>query len=395
ARLLERKAIEGEDGVTKPAVRLNRTAFYPTSGGQPYDTGTLGGQQVVEVVEDAQGEIWHLLSGPLKTETDTIEGEIDWRRRFDHMQQHTGQHLLSAACEDIWGAKTTGFHLGSGESTIDLDIPQMSWEAAFRVENAVNRVVWEDRRVDVLIVDEDELSDIPLRKPPAVTGKIRVIWVEDYDASACGGTHVRRTGEIGLIKIVSLTRYKGGVRVGFLCGGRALRHYQRSLHILRTVSIGLSVGPDELPDAIDRLETEVKTTRKELGQVRDELLTYEADRLWEATAATQGVRMVVTHLPDRTFDEVRAIAGQLRERSKTLTLLGVAGENGLRVVCARSDDLAGIDAADLLRDVLKALGGRGGGSAVMAQGGAPPLSAERISEVFEDARAWASERICR
>jgi alanyl-tRNA synthetase len=392
ARLLEEKDLEGADGVVRPAVRLDRTAFYPTSGGQPYDTGRLAGQQVVEVLEAADGEIWHLLRAPLSSGPDRIEGTIDWERRFDHMQQHTGQHLLSAAFEDIWDARTVGFHLGSEESTIDLDIPQLSWEAAFRVENAVNEVVWQDRPVDVLIVSEDELAEIPLRKPPEVTGKIRVIWVDDYDASACGGTHVSRTGQIGLIKIVDLTRYKGGMRIGFLCGGRALQNYQRSLHTLQSVSVGLSVGPDELPEAIDRIEAEAKASRKELRRARDVLVAYEAERLWEAAPEMQGARVIVRYLSDQTFDDVRAIAGELRDRDGALILLGAMEENGLRLVCARSDDVEQIDASDLLRSTLSELGGRGGGSPVMAQGGAPLQSDERISEVFEQAQRRACEQ---
>jgi len=179
------------------AVQLDQTAFYPTSGGQPHDTGTLAGIPVVDVWDEEDvggpGAVWHLLEAGAAAVGDTVTGVIDWARRFDHMQQHTGQHILSAACVELYQGNTVGFHLCSEASTIDLDLPQFSWEAAFKVEDAVNSVIWENRPVTIHTVTRDDLGNIPLRKPPKVTGYIRVIWVEGYDASACGGTHVRTT----------------------------------------------------------------------------------------------------------------------------------------------------------------------------------------------------------
>jgi len=208
------RVVERRDTERGPAVRLDRTAFYPTSGGQPYDTGTLGDVRVVDVWDDETDAVWHLLERSLDAEE--VEGRIDWERRFDHMQQHTGQHLLSAAFVRLRDAATVSFHLGTDDSSIDLDVRQLSWEDAFRVEADVNRVIWEDRPVEVHFVAEDEIAGVPLRKPPKVTGTIRVVWIRDVDASACGGTHVPRTGAVGLVKIVRLERYKGGTRVGFL-----------------------------------------------------------------------------------------------------------------------------------------------------------------------------------
>jgi len=374
------------------AVQLDQTAFYPTSGGQPHDTGTLAGIPVVDVWDEEDvggpGAVWHLLEAGAAAVGDTVTGVIDWARRFDHMQQHTGQHILSAACVELYQGNTVGFHLGSEASTIDLDLPQFSWEAAFKVEDAVNRVIWENRPVTIHTVTRDDLGNIPLRKPPKVTGDIRVIWVEGYDASACGGTHVRTTAEIGLLKITGIERYKGGVRVGFLCGGRALRDYRRVLHALRTASNDLSVAQDEVPQTVTRLQEELQATRRTLNKAQSHLLEFEADRLWEATPEVDGIRRIGVHWTERPFADARAIAGRLRERPRTLLLLAVSEADGVRLVCARSDDLSHVDAGAILREVTQALGGRGGGSPSIAQGGAPVHAHEAIAALIQSSLSW-------
>ncbi|MFN2108960.1 MAG: alanyl-tRNA editing protein [Anaerolineae bacterium] len=377
------------------AVQLDQTAFYPTSGGQPHDTGSLAGIPVVDVWDEEEdgrpGAIWHLLATTPAANVgdavsgDTVKGVIDWDRRLDHMQQHTGQHILSAACVELFQGNTVGFHLGSETSTIDLDLPQLTWEAAFKIEDAANRVIWENRPVTIHTVTHDDLGDIPLRKPPKVTGDIRVIWIEGYDASACGGTHVRSTAEIGLLKITGIERYKGGVRITFLCGGRALRDYRRVLHALRTASGDLSVAQDEVPQAVSRLQEELQTTRRALNKAQSQLTEFEADRLWEATSEADGIRRIGVHWSDRPFAEARAIAGRLRERPRTLLLLAVSEDDGVRLVCARSDDLPHIDARTILRDVAQALGGRGGGSPSIAQGGTPAHPHEIVVETLKRA----------
>jgi len=375
------------------AVQLDQTAFYPTSGGQPHDTGTLAGIPVVDVwdEEDAggPGTVWHLLEATPAVVAEVapgnlVRGVIDWPRRFDHMQQHTGQHILSAACVELYQGNTIGFHLGSEASTIDLDLPQLTWEAAFKVEDAVNRVIWENRPVTIHTVTYDDLGNIPLRKPPQVRGDIRVIWVEGYDASACGGTHVRTTGEIGILKITGIERYKGGTRVTFLCGERALRDYRRVLHALRAASGNLSVAQDEVPQTVARLQEELQTTRRALNKAQSQLLEFEADRLWEATPETDGIRRIGVHWTERAFADARAIAGRLRERPRTLLLLAVSESDGMRLVCARSDDLPHIDAGGILREVTQALGGRGGGSPSIAQGGAPTHPADVIMTIIRE-----------
>ncbi len=221
------------------------------------------------------------------------------------------------------------------------------------------------------IVAPEDVADLPLRKPPAVTGDVRVILVESFDASACGGTHVSTAGEIGLVKVTGVENYKGGVRVHFLCGQRALTDYQQTLRILQTASLALSVGPAELVEAIERLGEEARESRRELRKARGELNRHEAERLWRESPEMDGKHVVVRHWIDRSFAEVRALATQMRDHPKTLVLLAVTEPEGVRLVCSRSDDLSGVDANRVLREAAGALGGRGGGQPTLAQGGTP------------------------
>ncbi len=382
------RVCEWRDTERGPAVRLDRTAFYPTSGGQPHDTGVLNDVAVLDVWDEETGAIWHLLARRL--EGDHVVGQIDWGRRFDHMQQHTGQHLLSAVCVAELDAATVGFHLGATASTIDLDTGNRSaltWDDVAYVETRVNQIVFENRPVTIHNVRPDALGDIPLRKPPKVTGIVRVIWVADCDASACGGTHVQRTGEVGLLKVTDIERYKGGTRVTFLCGGRALTDYARALSVLRTVGGALSVSQDEVPAAVARLQEDLKTTRRALHQTQGELLQQEAVHLWTETPEVAGRRCIVACWADRDFAAARAIAGHLRERAHTVLLLAVVEAQGVRLVCARSDDLPHVDAAALLRALTDRLGGRGGGSSTLAQGGVPLQPVETVLAALHEAGA--------
>ena len=385
-RTFSARVVERRDTNRGPVVRLDRTAFYPTSGGQPHDTGSLSGVRVLDVWDDEADAVWHLLDR--WPEGDDVEGAIDWDRRFDHMQQHTGQHLLSAAFLRLLQAPTLSFHLGAEDSSIDLEVAQVAWDDAFRVEAEVNRVIWEDRPVETHFVGRDEIGRVPLRKPPTVAGTIRVVWIRDVDASACGGTHVPRTGAIGLLKIVRLERYKGGMRVGFLCGGRALTHYRRVLRGWQTVGADLSVHPDQVPEAVARVRDDLKAARRDLETARDALMAVEAERLWAATPETDGVRRVVAYLGDRTAEQVTALAAHLAARPRTVALLAGSDAKAVRLVCKRSDDLPDVDAGVTLRRAVERLGGRGGGTAAQAQGGAP--AAER--DVIEEALRLAVSR---
>ena len=366
-----------------PAVQLDKTAFYPTSGGQPHDTGSLGGIPVLDVWDDKKGRIWHCLERP--PDEDVITGLIDWSRRFDHMQQHTGQHILSAGFLDELNANTIGFHMGSKSSTIDLDIPTLADNDLRKVEDIANRVVWENRVVNIYLIRDDEVDTIPFRKPPQVSGEIRVVWVEGYDASACGGTHVQNTGEVGVIKITGKEHYKGGIRVTFLCGQRALKDYQRVLEKIQNVSASLSIHQGEVGETVTRMQEEIKTTRREIAKTRKTLMGFEAKILWENTPETEGLRKVIAHWENYSFDDIRSIADNLRQRSKTLILLGATDAQNIHFLCTRSEDLPEIDASTILKKAVGLLNGRGGGSPAMAQGGAPKTKHKTVMDAFQDA----------
>ncbi len=357
-----------------PAVQLDRTAFYPTGGGQAHDTGTLNGIPVHDVWTADDGEVWHLLDR--MPAEDAVEGELDWDRRFDHTQQHTGQHLLSAAFLRRFNANTLSVHFGAEENTVDLDLPRLSWEAAFKVEDEVNRIIWDDRRVEARFVTGDELTQMEIRREPQVEDNVRIVQVEGFDATPCGGTHVERTGEIGLVKLTGISSYKGAVRVSFLCGGRALHDYRRAFRLLEDLKRALTVGQDELPDAIVRLQDEAKKSRRALYEAQEVLSKIEAERLWEQAPTVDGVKQIVAYWPDRRFNKAQAVAKQLREHPKTLILLATGGDGGLRLVCARSDDVD-VNAMEILQAAAEPLGARGGGSPIMAQGGGPSVKADR------------------
>ena len=371
-----------QDTERGPAVQLDRTAFYPTGGGQAYDTGTLNGIPVRDVCTDDDGGVWHLLDR--LPAGDEVKGELDWVRRFDHMQQHTGQHLLSAAFLRRFDAHTLSVHFGAEENTVDLDLPQLTWEAAFKVEDEINRIIWDDRVVEARFVTRAELAEMDVRREPQVEDNVRIVQVEGFDATPCGGTHVTRTGEIGLVKLTGVSSYKGGVRVSFLCGERALHDYRRAFQLLENLKRALTVAQNELPDAVARLQDEAKESRRAWYEAQETLSKIEAEHIWQQAPTVEGVRRIVAYWPDRTFDKAQAIAKRLRERPNTLILLATGGDGGLRLVCARSDDVAA-NATQILQAAAEPLGARGGGSPGMAQGGGPPRDADRVRPALQKA----------
>lgn len=363
-RFSARVIARGERG-GRPAVALDRSAFYPEGGGQPADRGALAGVAVLDVQEES-GLVWHELAGPIAE--DAVEGLVDWARRFDHMQQHHGQHLLSAAFERLLGLRTVSFHLSAALSTIDLDGPGLTAEGAAGVEDLVNQVIWEDRPVLARFVGAEELATIQLRKPPAVDGPIRVVSVPDFDHSACGGTHPRSTGGVGLLHIRRWERRGGELRVEFLCGGRALRDYRERDAVATRVALGLSVGLDELDASVARLRAAEEQARKALERAGERLIGYEARELLEGAARAGGAPVVRQVLDGRSVGELRLLA-QAIAAGGGVALLGLRGEK-TQLVVARAEGLP-IDCGALLREALAPRGGRGGGSAALAQGGLP------------------------
>jgi len=371
-----------------PAVILDRTAFYPASGGQPADRGQLNDVPVRDVAERAtDSAVVHVLSGDIAG--GEVTGIVDWERRFDHMQQHTGQHILSAACEQVLGAATVGFHLGAESSTIDLDLTPLEMEAVVPAETQANEVVWDDRAVAIDIADDDTLDELGVERPADVDGPVRLMLIpgaeEDeppFDVNPCGGTHVARTGEIGLIKITGLERRGDETRVSFVCGERALRDYRVKNGIIAALAGRLTVGYWELEEAVERLQDENRQLRHAERDLRERLLDAEADRLAASAAVRRSYRVVGRVWEGRAPDELRTLARKLAERPRVLALLFSVTDR-THLCFARADELE-LDANALLQEACSRLDGKGGGRPHVAQGSAPPTDVSRVERVLND-----------
>lgn len=346
-------------------VVLNQSAFYPTSGGQPHDLGTLGEAVVLDVVEADDARVWHLIDRPLGVGA-LVRGEIDAVRRRDHMQQHTGQHILSAAFDRVAGVRTESFHLGSDASTIDLAREVSATEVSRTLDEA-NRVVWANRPVTVRFVSAAEAATLPLRKEPLRPGRLRLIDIEDFDLSACGGTHVARTGEIGVIAVCRIERFKGGSRVEFVCGARALRVFGDMRDLLERASRPLSIAPADLPSAIDRLQAAAKDHKRVMKTMASKVAGIEATQLADRAAPMGPWLVAIDAIEGLDAGDLKSVAtGFVGHPGRVAVLVGSGDPRP--VVVARSHDV-GLDAAGLMRALAARLGGRGGGRPELAQGG--------------------------
>jgi alanyl-tRNA synthetase len=359
-------------------VYLDRTAFYPTSGGQPFDLGTLGGVPVLEVAEEEE-RVAHTLASPVPAEegAEEVEGAIDWPRRFDHMQQHTGQHLLSAVFEELYRMRTVSFHLGAQSSTIDLEAAQLTAEhveqAVEQAEERCARIVFEARPVTISY--EDAGAAAGLRKESQRTGTLRIVSIAGLDRSACGGTHVRNTAEIGLVLIRKLEKIRSSVRVEFVCGLRALRHARADYHLLASIGRTLSAPLERTPELTAEQAARVKALEKTCQRQAVELAVREGRELHAATEPdAAGLRSVIERGPIGDAMRARAQAFAAAGRAVFLAVC----QDPPSVLLAASPD-SGIDAGKLVKAAVTALGGRGGGNPALAQGSVP--SSQALNEV--------------
>lgn len=358
-RTFEARVIGTEDGGRK--IYLDRTAFYPASGGQPSDSGTLNGVRVVEVVDEEE-RIAHVVESPLESER--AAGVIDWERRFDHMQQHSGQHLLSAAFEELYGMKTVSFHLGAECSTIDLETGSLTREQARAVEDRANELALECRAVGVQY--EDAATAGGLRKATEREGTLRIVTIDGLDRSACGGTHVRTTGEIGPTLIRKLDKIRGNVRVEFLCGRRAMRRSRADYEALSAAARRLGAGLDEVPQLVEALQEQAKESEKARRKLAVELALRRGAELFAAADEdAQGLRRHVERAAEGLNDELRALAQGFTGTGRGV-FIGVC-DNPPSLLYAASA-ASGIHAGNRLKGALAAQGGRGGGNAQLAQG---------------------------
>lgn len=370
-------SVEGKKGTV--GVLLDRTCFYPTSGGQPCDHGMLDDQPVFDVTEQ-DGQVIHWVAG--RVSGPVVHGRILWPRRFDHMQQHTGQHILSQTFLRLLDAQTVSFHLGEEACTIDLDRAVLEAGEAERAEDWANEIVFADRPVLTRFITPGEIPALGLRKPPVVQTDIRIVEIEGFDRSPCGGTHCTRTGQVGPIAIRKWERRGQETRVEFLCGWRAVRDYRWKTATVNALALAFSVKDREMAEAVQRLIEEAADSRRQLQRLREELLTMEAARLLAAATVEKGIRIISQVFAEREVPEVRKLASLLVVEPRTVALLGIAGEQA-RLVFARSADVP-TDMAALLKQACQAFGGSGGGQPHLAQGGGLP--GDRIEAVLDMAR---------
>lgn len=355
-------------------VYLDQTAFYPTSGGQLNDRGTLGEAQVVDVIDEGE-RIAHVLDRPWNS-ADEVVGTVNWSRRFDHMQQHTGQHLLSAICHDRFNWPTLSVHFGDDTSTIDLDTGSAAPEQLLEIEQRANAAITGNHSVSVTYEPASEARD--LRKTSEREGTLRVVTIEGLDRSACGGTHVRHTGEIGAILLGKSERMKQKVRLEFLCGARAMRQARLDANAVAAVARQFSASAAEVPVLLEKLVAEHRTERTWRQRLTADLAQAEAATFFAgATPGPDGLRRIALTRPD--VESIRALAQALTERERVL-FVGIASDARTVLVATSAD--SGCDAGALLKPLLAAHGGRGGGSARLAQGVADVSALDAIAQTI-------------
>jgi alanyl-tRNA synthetase len=345
-------------------IYLDRTAFYPASGGQPFDLGSLNDVNVVEVVDEGE-RVAHLLERPVLA--GDVHGLIDWPRRYDHMQQHSGQHLLSAVFIEVYGMDTISFHLGQDSATIDLTVAAIEPAQLRAVELRANEVVCENRPIAVSYHDSQD--DLGLRKESGREGVLRVVSIDRLDRIACGGTHLRSTGEIGPVLLRKLEKVRNTTRVEFLCGLRAVRRARADFDALTRVAQMFSSSLDEAPAMVAAQLEAAREGDKVRRKLASDLAVYQGKELWDITAPDgQGIRRLLRRQPAGTFDDLRGIAQSFTAHPKSV-FVGTIDDPPSVLVAVSAD--AGIDCGKVLKAALTEAGGRGGGSPRMAQGSVP------------------------
>jgi alanyl-tRNA synthetase len=371
------------------AVVLDRTAFYPTGGGQPSDTGTLNGARVVECIDDGDRGVLHVMQGYAPARDAIVAGRIDWARRLDHMQQHTGQHILSQAFIQLFNAPTKSFRVLETVCEIDIELDDPTTEVIERAVELANNVVWEDRTITIHNVSAAEAAEMSLRKEPSREGELRLIEIEGFDLTPCGGTHAYRTGEVGMIVTRSWERAKGLTRIEFAAGMRALADYRKANRSAREVAALLSTGRDDAPEHAAQLVEENKELHRQVRALEEVVAGVEAERLLSSAPVRSDGTRIVTNVFDvgnatsaRDAESLKKLAHALIAHPRTIALLASREKETARLVFARSTDAPG-DMSTLMRDACAFLDGRGGGRPEMAQGGGK--SVDKLDEALKRA----------
>ena len=345
-------------------VYLDQTAFYPTSGGQPNDLGTLAGARITDVIDEGE-RIAHLVESPPASDGVVVHGAVAWERRFDHMQQHSGQHLLSAVLEELYGFHTVSVHFGRDYSSLDLDVEAVSGEGIVEAEARANALVAENRAVTTTFEDASQATG--LRKESGRTGTLRIVSIAGLDRSACGGTHVRATGEIGAILVRKVERVRKSARLEFVCGLRAVRRARADFESLTRIAGALSASLDDAPALVAAQSEQLRAAENDRKRLERELASHRARALYDA-APVDARNLRVVRQSAATMDELRTLA-QATIALPRAVLVGTIGEPPSLLLATAED--TGLDAGRLLREGVSKVGGRGGGSSRIAQGSVP------------------------
>jgi len=365
------------------AVTLDRTAFYPTGGGQPSDTGTLDGERVLECIDGEENGVLHVVQGRAPEVGAIVKGRVDWARRLDHIQQHTGQHILSQAFVTLFNAPTRGFRVLNDVSEIDVELTNPTNEIIERAVELANNVIWEDRQITVRSVTAEEAAQLPLRKDPSRAGELRLIEIAGFDLTPCGGTHAYRTGEVGMIAVRTWERAKGLTRMEFAAGTRALADYRRANKTARAVAALFSASRDDGPKLTARIVEENKELHRRARALEEIAARVEADELLASTTPKSGgVRVVSRILDNREAQSLKNLALALITHPNTIALLGSHDETTARLVFAKAVAAPG-DMNVLMREACELLDGHGGGKPDLAQGGGKNI--DKLEEAIDQA----------
>ncbi len=354
ARVIGREIRDGQQ-----LVILDRTAFYPESGGQPHDVGTLNGVKILRV-EEEDGVILHFLERELAG--DEVQGQIDWPRRFDHMQQHSGQHILSEAFYQSVRGETLSFHLGQEESTVEIGLESIKDETLFQVERLANEIVFSDLEIKTYFLPEEKISEIPLRKPPKKTGLIRIVEVSGFDYSACGGTHCSRSGQVGLIKVIRQEKIRGHVRVSFVAGFRALTEFEHRRQWLQAAARFLTCEEKGVPAGVSRIMDEFRSLKKRQKKMEESLTVFEAEEM----LARRQSKIISGLFPDKSQEEIKFLALQLVNRAGVVAVLAGLTADSFHLVIAAADSLK-IDVRQVMPVLQAEIRLKGGGSPTLVQ----------------------------
>lgn len=348
-------------------IELDKTCFYPEGGGQPSDTGFIESSPVAYVYEE-NDHIFHVVDiKPSKIHR--VKCSIDWKKRFDHMQQHLGQHILSACLAELFNANTVGFHLGVDYSSIDID-KVLGNDEIKKAEEMANGIVLDNINVEILYPTNSELKKLKLRKsPPKTTEQIRIVRIGDIDINACCGTHTKSTIEVQLVKISKWEKYKNGLRIEFLCGSRAVNDYSSKHAAIDKMASLLSCSSNSVLDEVERLTSELNKALSEKRALKAEIAEYEVQNMLNSCDTIEGIRVLKAIYDNTDLKHINLLASKLTSYPNVVVLFGVRSQDKVQLIFMRSKDLKILSMNSLLKDAITLIDGKGGGSDFQAQGG--------------------------